>query len=166
MTIKKETGRDHWRTMLYLASIILLGLAATSCTTDDVCLSYQHNVQAGFYSAKSAKKADTTLTDVKIFGLGRADSALYDTESISKIFLNLNLNQDYTGYVIHTKTLQDTIEFWYSKELSPISGSCGVTFSLTIDSVAHTNTFIDSVSIIYPALQYKENAENVKIFIY
>ncbi len=166
MALKLVNKRTPWAMLILSTSSILLAFALKSCTTDDVCLSYQHNLQAGFYSAKSAKKADTTLSDVVIWGLGREDSSLYDIQSISKIFLNLNLNNDYTGYVIQTKTLQDTIEFWYKKELTPISGSCGVTFNLTIDSVGHTNTFIDSVSIIYPELQYKENAENVKIFIY
>lgn len=166
MAIKTERRSKLCGSILYMIGAILMGAAAPSCSTDDVCLSYQHNVQAGLYSAKSAKKGDTTLNEVVIFGLGREDSSLYKVSSISKLFLNMNLNSHHTGFVIRTKTLQDTIEFWYSKELAPISGSCGVTFNLTVDSVAHTNTFIDSVSIIYPQLRYKENAENVKIFIY
>ena len=166
MTFTTKKRNDSFRVLILSISVILLVMALKSCTSDDVCLSYQHNVQTGFYSARSVTHADTTLSDVVIYGIGRADSALYNVSSINKLFLNLNLNQDYTGYVIHTKTLIDTIMFWYRKELTPISGTCGVTFSLTIDSVGYTNTFIDSVSIIYPYLQYKENAENVEIFIY
>jgi hypothetical protein len=149
-----------------LVAVVVLCMLTTGCSVDDACLSYQHNVQTGFYSAKSAKHVDTTLTDVVIYGLGREDSLLYDVASAGKLFLNLNLNQNETGYVIQTKTLKDTVLFWYTKELSTISGNCGITFDIRIDSMAFTNTFIDSVSIIYPYLRYKENSENVKIFIY
>ena len=166
MPLKTTNSKDSKKITFQLLFVVLLGFVVKSCTTDDVVLSYQHNVQAGFYSARSVSHKDTTLTDVKIYGIGREDSALYNTSSISKLFLNLNLNQAQTGYIIHTKTLQDTIMFWYTKELTPISGAGGVTFALTIDSVGYTNTFIDSVSIIYPQLEYNENAENVKIFIY
>lgn len=145
--------------------ITLLLIAVYACSPDDACLSYQHNVQAGFYSAKSTKDKDTTLTEVLIYGLGM-DTALYNVSSLSKMFLNLNLNDDETTYIIQTKTLVDTVVFWYSKELTTISGNCGVTFDVHIDSMAFTNTFIDSVSIVYPDLLYKENTENVKIFIY
>lgn len=164
---KKTRNRKHIKRwlLIYIMPLMLTILLA-GCGADDVCLSYQHNVQAGFYSAKSVQKSDTTLNQVIIYGIGREDSALYVAQSIGKLFLNMNLNKEETAYIIQTRTLSDTVRFWYSKELSPISSSCGVTFNLIIDSVSHSNTFIDSVSISHPFVRYKENNENVKIFIY
>lgn len=163
MINKKKSRRNLTYHAVYIAVALVL---AIGCSVDDACLSYQHNVQTGFYSSKSVKQNDTTLTDVSIWGLGREDSALYRVASAGKLFLNLNLNKGETGYVIRTRTLQDTMYFWYSKEPVTISGSCGITFDVHIDSMAYSNTFIDSVSIVYPNLRYKENFENVKIFIY
>lgn len=136
----------------------------TSCDDDDIQLSYQHTVQVSLYSMHTHK--DTVLTNVKIYGVGREDSLLYDVDKIGALFLNLNLKQNTTQFVFKTQTLQDELFFSYKQRLEPISGSAGIGVQLHIDSVGHTSVFIDSVSVVYPDIKYNESLENVQVFVY
>ncbi len=147
-----------------LASVLVILVLQACNNTDDMLMSYQHTVQVGLYSRSTHN--DTTLTNVQVYGIGREDSLLYDTESVSTLFLNMNMNADTTKYVFKTQTLQDELFFSYRKRLSPVSGSGGITMELTLDSVGHTNVFIDSVSISYAEVNYNESIENVQIFVY
>lgn len=148
-----------------LSAAFAAAMALAACNAeDDMQLSYQHTVQAGLYSMHTHN--DTTLTKVQIFGIGREDSLLYDEESIGKLFLNLNLSRCTTEYVFCTQTLQDDIFFTYQKQKEPVSGSSGIAMELTLDSVGHTTTFIDSIAVVESKIRYNESLENIKIFIY
>ncbi len=148
-----------------LLSLLFIACAIVGCNnTDDMLLSYQHTVQVGLYSRSTHN--DTILTDVQVYGIGREDTLLYDVESVTALFLNLNMNADSTKYVFRTQTLQDELFFSYSKRLTPVSGSGGITMELTLDSVGHTSVFIDSVAITYADINYNESIENVQIFVY
>lgn len=152
------------KTMLTAAAVGLC-LAAEACNAeDDLQLSYQHTVQVGLYSIHTHN--DTTLTDVKIYGVGREDSLLYDSEVIGSLFLNLNLNRCTTEFVFRTMTLEDDLFFRYSKQKEPVSGSSGIAMEITLDSVGHTSTFIDSVAIVNKKIRYNESLENVRLYIY
>lgn len=144
----------------------LLAVVMSSCGAEDICLSYQHNVQVGLYSSRSVADKDTLLTEVSVWGVGKSDTLLYRNQSVSGLFLNLNLNDSVTAYVIQTRTLKDTLEFTYRKQLEAVSGSCGPAFHITLEAVRHSNLFIDSVSLAHPSIRYNENLENVKIYIY
>lgn len=140
-------------------------MALSSCNNeDDVQLSYQHTVQVGLYSMHTHN--DTTLTEVQIYGVGRADSLLYDEESAGSLFLNMRMAHDTTEFVFRTQTLEDDLFFRYSRRLEPVSGTAGIAMEITLDSVGHTNTFIDSVAIVYNKVKYNESRENVQIFVY
>ena len=146
-------------------SFLFVAFIIVGCNnTDDMLLSYQHTVQVGLYSRSTHN--DTTLTSVQVYGIGREDSLLYDVESVSSLFLNMNMNADNTQYVFKTQTLQDELFFSYRKRLSPVSGSGGITMELTLDSVGHTSVFVDSVAITYAEVNYNESRENVQIFVY
>lgn len=149
---------------IYMCLAAVAATLVTACNGDDMLLSYQHTVQIGIYSTHT--HADTVLTQVQIYGIGREDSLLYDEPSLSAAFLNLNLKRDTTEYIFRTQTLQDNLFFRYRKSLEPVSGSGGLTINLRIDSVGYTNTFIDSVAIVHPEVNYNESLENVKIFVY
>lgn len=142
---------------------VLLALFA-ACDDDDIQLSYQHTVQVSLYSMHTHN--DTVLTNVKIYGVGREDSLLYDVDEIGALFLNLNLKQNTTQFVFKTQTLQDELLFCYNQHLEPISGSGGIGVQLHLDSVGHTSVFIDSVSVVYPDIKYNESLENVQVFVY
>jgi hypothetical protein len=150
-------------TYLLITASFILSIAG--CENDEACLSNQNAVQASLLSAWWEEDNDTTLTEVSVTGLNMEDS-IYRNQTISGLFLPLNYHTDTTSFVISVKTLKDTIHFIYEKELDFISGECGYIFSFDLDTVIHSNAFIDSVSVIYPTVQYGETLENIKLYIY
>lgn len=148
-------------TYLFFFSIVWL----FSCQSDEACLSNQHALQAGFYSAWSTIDRDSVLTDVSVFGLDLTDS-IYRKESLNELFLPLNFNSDTTAFVVSVKTLKDTLWLVHSKELDFISGDCGYFFNFDLDTLIFTGAFIDSVAVDYPLIRYGESTENIKLYIY
>ena len=152
-----------FRTCL-LATLILL-ISFVGCQSEEACLSNQHAVQAGFYSAWSGSDKDSTLTEVSLIGLAREDS-VYSLKSLSKLFIPLDFERDTVSFELVSKTMKDTLSIAYKKELDFISRNCGYIFSFQIDSVWHSNAFIDSVAVEYPDVKYGETVENIKLYIY
>jgi hypothetical protein len=151
-------------TTLFLC-IIVLALWGTGCNNDEVCLSNQNAVQAGFFSAWSETDKDSTLTEVSLIGLNREDS-IYAKESLSELFMPLDFEKDTTSFIVVSKTLKDTICIVHQKELDFIAGECGYIFTFNIDTVLYSNAFIDSVAIAYPDVKYGETIQNIKLYIY
>ncbi len=151
---------------VYIALAFILSVIFVKCDNmdGDICLSNQNSVQASLYSAYSPDDKDTVLTDLYVQGVGN-DSLLYDSVATSSLFLPLAMHTDTTAYRIKVKALLDTIWFVYKRDLSYISGNCGLTMNIEIDTVFFTGRFIDSVAINYPYILYNENIENVKIYI-
>ena len=143
---------------------LLTGLL--SCTSDEICLSNQHALQAGLYSARSERQKDTTLISASVYGVGEGMDSIYKDEAVSKLFLPLSFDSDTTAFVIDEGVLRDTIWFRHTKELIYISRNCGFTYDFTIDSIWYTTVLVDSVAVDKPGVKYSENAENVKIFVY
>ncbi|MDG5799306.1 DUF6452 family protein [Marinilabiliaceae bacterium ANBcel2] len=137
-----------------------------SCSPNDMCLSNQHNLQAGIYSARAKEDKDSTLTSSTVYGLELEEDSLYRNESISYLYLPLSFSSNTTAFVIENNNLKDTIWFSHEKEEVYISRECGFAFNFTLDSMWHTKTFIDSVAIDYPYINYGEDIENAKIYIY
>ena len=136
-----------------------------ACQGEEACLSNQHAVQVGMYSAWTEEDKDTTLNNVSLVGLERVDS-IYQDESVSELFMPLDFERDTTTFVLSAQTLRDTLSFVYSSELDFISGDCGYIFSFELDTILHTRAFIDSASVSYPFVEYGESLENIKLYIY
>ncbi len=156
---------------ILLTALILIAIfIGCSDSATDFCLSNQQAAQITFYSIYTSDEDadnDSTVEEVYVYGLNRADSLIYDSVSISEAFLPLSMLNDTTEFVIKVKTLRDTLRFYTSKELNFISEECGYIFDFTIDSVNFTqNNFIDSVVISNPDVIYSENLENVKVYLY
>lgn len=153
-----------------LASVIFFLVA---CDDSGLCLSGQNAIQAGLYSATSGEAKDTTLNGVYLWGyddVTEMDLALLmDSARVGKMYMPTNIQRDSTMFILREKTvasdLKDTILFIYQRELNYVSGDCGFTYNLHLDTVIHTINIIDSVVISYPSVLYNENLENVKIFI-
>lgn len=135
------------------------------CDNDEACLSNQNAVQARFLSAWSQTEKDSTLSDVSLTGLGREDS-IYRNQQLNELFMPLNFESDTTSFVVSAQTLRDTLHLVHKSELDFISGECGHIFNFNIDTILHTNAFIDSVSIVYPEVKYGESTNNIQLFIY
>lgn len=149
-----------WLVLGVSCSLILL-----SCNPEPICLSNQNAVQTGFYSAYSKINKDTVLNNTSVIGKGAIDS-VYNKELVQKMFLPLSFVSDTTAFIIENNTLKDTIWFKHNKELFFVSRNCGFSFNFVVDTVWFTQTFIDSVALDYKPINYNENIENVKIYIY
>ena len=147
-----------------ILGLFLVFVIPWGCSADDICLSNQHALQAGFYSYHTLK--DSTLQGTTIYGVGQSNDSIYKNEPARKLFLPLSFNNDTTVFVIFSNALSDTIKFVHTKELTFVSRKCGFVFNYEIDTVMHTETFIDSVSIVNSGVRYNENFENIEIFIY
>ncbi len=144
-----------------------------ACDESSLCLSGQNAIQSGLYSGVSGEAKDTTLTGVYLWGYDDREASdlpsLIDSARVQKMYMTTNIDRDSTVFILREHTiasdLRDTILFIYSRELNYVSGDCGFTYDLHIDTVIHTINFIDSVVVSYPSVLYNENLENVKIFI-
>ncbi len=156
----------------YIFAVIVIVTLFMACNPeDDRLLSYQHTVQVGLYSAHT--KQDTTLINVTIWGAGvrdtsatKKDSVLYKYDEAGAFFLNLNMNADTTQFFIKSRTLVDKITFHYKRKLQPVSGAGGITMDMHIDTIFHTNQCIHSSKLVHKDIKYKEDRENVQLFIY
>ncbi len=153
------------KNVYYIILAVILGIIFGRCETSDICLSNQNAAQTGLYSAYSHTDKDTVLTNLYVLGLGKGDNLLYDSVSLNKLFLPLSMHSDTTAYLIKVKTLLDTIWFVYKRDLSYVSGDCGMAVEIELDTILFTGRFIDSVAIIQPFIKYNENTENIKLYI-
>jgi hypothetical protein len=152
----------HWMGVLLFGSFLW-----ASCSQNEICLSNQHALQSGFYSALALEDKDTLLTEARVYGILPEKDPLYDNETVGKLFLPLSFQKDTTAFVLYSgEFMKDTLWFRHSSELKYISRECGFTFNFELDSVWFTSVFIDSVAIENPGVNYGENFENVKIYIY
>ncbi len=156
---------------LLVAIVIVI---ACSCDDNNLCLSGQTAIQSGLYSGSSGEDRDTSLNGFYLWGLNHPrDSILLDSVRVNKMYMPADLNRESTEFVIReeklvlgvVKGINDTLRFVYKKNLEYISGDCGFTYNLELDTVIHTNNLIDSVVISYSSVIYNENIENVKIYI-
>lgn len=153
-------------------SILLVFAVLYSCSNSSFCLSNQHAVQASFLAAQVDSENDTTLSGITVHGLNN-DSLLHDSAKIKQLYLPMDLNRDSTEFIIIEEVKvgdiidvnKDTLLFVYNKNLQYVSGDCGMTFNLVLDTIIYTTNIVDSVRISYPNVNYGENLENVKIYI-
>ncbi len=156
--------------MKFLTGLAAIGFIvmvfAPGCQGEEACLSNQHAVQAGMYSAWSEEDKDSTLQNVSLVGIDRIDS-IYRDQSLSKFFMPLDFESDTSTFVVAVSaTMKDTLSVVYRKELDFISRDCGYIFTFDIDTILYSNAFIDSVAIAYPTVKYGESTENIKLYIY
>jgi|GEM_PF-886987 hypothetical protein len=138
----------------------------SGCQGEEACLSNQHALQAGLYSAWSKEDKDSTLQNVSLVGIDRIDS-IYSDQSLSEFFMPLDFESDTSTFVVGvSETMKDTLSVVYRKELDFISRDCGYIFTFEIDTILYSNAFVDSVAIAYPIVKYGESAENIKLYIY
>jgi len=154
--------------------VVIVIVITSACDSSSLCLSGQNAIESGLYSASSGTDRDTSLNGFHMWGLNHpTDSLLLDSVRASKLYMPTDLNRDSTEFVIReeklvlgeVKGINDTLLFIYQRNLEYVSGDCGFTYNIELDTVIYTNNLIDSVVVIYPSVSYSENIENVKIYI-
>lgn len=151
---------------LFFLLVLVLAFYSASCTQEEMCLSNQHALQLGLYSAYSTTDSDTSLVSATVYGINPGKDSIYKSEPVNKLFLPLSFISDTTAFVIDEGSLRDTIWFRHSKEMKYISRDCGFTYNFKLDSIWFTDEIVDSVAISNAGVNYSESLENVKIYIY
>ncbi len=143
--------------------IAFFGSLFWQCAQDDFFLSNQNAVQIKFASIYTGN--DTTLGKFTAYGLGRADSLIYDSVSTQTAFLPLRFDIDTTAFIIQNYSMRDTIVFSHTKEPYYVSADDGFTYNLSIEKVTFTENFIYNISVLNSGVNYNESDQNVKIYI-
>jgi len=149
--------------LLYITCFCLLFF---SCESDKSCEQSTASVlNAGFYSIVDSLPEPTSVDNFTVYGIGRADSLIYDqASSVSSFNLPLSPSCDTTGFVFTMGTETDTIIFLYSRELHLLSMECGFTTYYYIEGIDNTSNTIDSVSVVNEKVTTGDD-ENIQIYL-
>ncbi len=148
-----------------LLPVYVVLLFITSCTFERPCdEQVEFPVNTGFYFMDDSEMRDTVLEGISLFGIGREDSLLYDSDTTAGISFRLSPFTDSSSMILSYGTLYDTLDFYYERELRMLSPECGFAFLFDIKELQSTGNFIDSVSLLDNKLQ-SIDAEHLQIFI-
>lgn len=138
------------RLYLFIFSFLIATVMMNSCTQDETCRENKDvRLNAGFYTSGTTNAL--SVDSLKVFGLEREDSSLYDVnKSINNIKLPLNKKQELSIFVLNFRANQviDTLFVLYTNQDYFISYECGSVITHKIDTVITTEHFIKSVKII------------------
>jgi len=149
--------------LLYITGFCLLFF---SCESEKICeQSTVSTLNAGFYSVKDSIPEAVSVDDFTVYGIGRADSLIYEqANSVGSFDLPFSHSVDTTGFVLTLGTETDTLTFLYSRELHLLSMECGITTYYYIESIDNTSNVIDSVIIVNEKVTTGDD-ENIQIYL-
>ena len=149
----------------HTASILLFGLilGSAGCNINRPCEEpTEFPLVTGYYDSTGA---DTTLSDLTIYGMGMEDSLLYDRDTLQSVSLPLNPFTDTTRFIMIFGPYTDTLNFFYQRNLRMISPECGFAIFFEIKSFSHTYHAIDSLSLLDQNLD-AQTQEHLQIFVH
>ncbi len=149
--------------LLYITGFCLLFF---SCESEESCEQSTVSVlNAGFYSIPDSLPESTSVDNLTVYGIGRADSLIYDqASSVGSFVLPLSPSCDTTGFVLTLGAVTDTIRFLYSRELHMLSMECGFATYYYIERINNTTNTIDSVSVVNEKVTTGDD-ENIQIYL-
>jgi hypothetical protein len=160
----------HTDSCLYFILTLLFSLQ--SCTHEDYCaLPVNSTANIGFYTMNVDKVEKISFNEFRARGFQNDSIINTDTTGISDISLPLsNLADSCTFIFTYTLVLdtittlysEDTLHFYFSRELTYLSPACGFMYNYYLNEIQHTHNLIDSVLIINPYVSTLDE-ENIKI---
>ena len=149
--------------LLFITGFCLL---LFSCESNESCeQSTVSLLNAGFYTIVDSIPESTKVNDFTVYGIGRADSLIYDqSNSIGSFVLPLSPSCDTTGFVFNLGAETDTIIFLYSRELHLLSMECGFATYYYIERIDNTSNTIDSVIVVNEKVTTGDD-ENIQIYL-
>ncbi|MCF6168205.1 DUF6452 family protein [Lutibacter sp.] len=133
-----------------------------SCEKDDICVeSTTPNLIIKFYD-NDDQTVVKQITELTVW----ADSkdSIYVNKSLDSISIPLNLNENFTKYILESNTIKDTIKFTYSRNDIFVSRSCGYkTIFENFQIESNTTNWIKNISIINSTID-NEKAAHIYIF--
>lgn len=154
------------KTITALASLAMACLMPTACDSIDCTLYNSVNMRCGFYRSGKSVKLDDTLT-VMAAGL---DSILVNRmAAASELILPLSYYKDVDSIVMKVSmnghALYDTIFVEKTNYAHFESPDCPTTMFHVIKEVRSTHTFIDSITVTIPQVNYAQR-EHLQIHFY
>ena len=146
----------------YITIIIVSFLAILSCEKDDICIDattpsliirfYNNDIQT------DVKK----VSELTVWADGK--DSIYVKQSLDSIIIPLDLNQNNTLYKFTSNSIEDEINFTYTRNDVCVSRSCGyktIFENLQIDS--NTTNWIKNISINNTTIE-NDTAAHITIF--
>ncbi len=155
---------EFWRIgFLYLTGFCLLSV---SCESEKSCEQPTVSMlKAGFYSVQDSIPEAASVDNFTVYGIGRADSLLYDqANSVVNFDLLLSPSGDTTGFVLTLGAKTDTVVFLYSRELHLLSMECGFATYYYIENINNTSNAIDSIKVVNKKVTTGDE-ENIQIYL-
>ncbi|MCH5233010.1 MAG: hypothetical protein J1E78_05155 [Muribaculaceae bacterium] len=154
------------------ALFLAVQAALVSGCSNEECYENQNSLPlAGFYSSEEQPQA-ISIDSLTILGVGvPGDSILQDSvRSLSEVYLPFRIDQGSTTYEIRylggtagLLRLSDFITFNYDIIPQFVSSACGAVYYYKINSIQHTNNYIDSVTC--PGGEITNvNSQNLRIY--
>lgn len=140
--------------------LFLIPVMVYACTTQEVCeKDLKAEAIATFKTLHNGLASDTVLSGVSLYGIRNNlnDSLLYDSVRVSKVYLPLNPNQEWSIFVLRIQNIIDTIHIYHSSTAYLVSYTCGFSSNFEISSVHSTRNNIKNVELINNEVYAEEN---------
>lgn len=152
--------------LIYLALILLL----SSCSTTELCDEDSiSELVAVFKTETGGELLDTTLSNLRIYGIreGQATWFLYDSVSLSSVFLPLDPHKDHSSFVFLANGFSDTLTLTHSSEDYLISFSCGFGKLFTLEGdPSYEGGMIRKDTLINPVISTSLEEDETHIWLY
>jgi len=152
--------------MKIIRILFLIPVFFYSCTTQEVCEEdLKAEAIATFKTVDNGIESDTVLSGVTIFGIrdDMKDSLLYDSAKVSKIYLPLNPNKEWSIFVLKIQDLADTLNIYHTSTAYLVSYTCGFSSNFEISSIHSTRNIVKNVELINKDV-YAEESEITEHF--
>ena len=133
-----------------LIVILTFALVVSSCS-DDRCHLETDTLLKAEMSVNDSETPKKFIDSLSVYSPEWADSIHYKTEGTSNSLLfMLSPNKDTTSLIFTSNLVDnnDTITFFYQRDLVLLSAECGFVVHFKIDSIANTWNYIDSLTLI------------------
>ena len=157
---------------LLAAALAILIVQSCSKEARDPCLQPRTTV----LRARTIHRADTgTATPDTLLPNPQLRPLTFDTvqyvfggiKRIANFTFSLSNVSDSSRWVLRPDSavaLEDTLTFYYQRQLHFLSNACGYTNFYNLDSVKTTRHAMDSVQVMRPDITTDVNVENLRIF--
>jgi len=146
----------------YIIIIIVSFLAILSCEKDDICIdATTPSIIIRFYN-NDIQTDVKKVSELTVWADGK--DSIYVKQSLDSIIIPLDLNQNNTLYKFTSNSIEDEINFTYTRNDVFVSRSCGyktIFENLQIDS--NTTNWIKNISINNTTIE-NDTAAHITIF--
>lgn len=155
----------------YIAAVLMLIIISiVGCEPDTVChinLQCSACVEAvrKTYDFNGTERIALNWDSARVKGIG-SDSVLVWDKQTDAIYLPMRADSGVTAYEIMWHEMTDTLVMFSTYRLEFISMACGCMVPHTLDSVAYTTHFIDSLLILERDITNNKNVSHMLVYLH